>query len=913
VTDQILYIDNEYFGYSTATFGNYVAVGNPEFFRYDPLDAALFRTGSVDVFKYNYSLDSHDHHQILTRPFEPTDEIFLEAKTAGIYTGDLDVELNDYDVINKRQEVSVLLEDYLLTLEDAYGQSIDMFDGKLAVGCKYYSFYLDFGGSSTDILSGSCVDIWDYSFIDRDNYSINELPTQVGYGRITSGIINPTFSSGYTESLDFRGFDTSSADLRFVNIKVPENYDEVWIYGNIDPEDEPQLITKIPAPFLGGYVTFFYEYSLPEVNITFIQGNVISEPLTFRIENPDIKTEESFGHSVSITQDWLAIGSPEVSSSKGMVYIYKNESIGNTPSWVLYQKIDSPFGTENLKFGHSVSLNKGIDYINQFGNYTRLVVGSELNTNNEVHVFELSESIWKHVNTLTQQTGALYPLTFDSNQLPILDPSSYQASSFGFSVSTYNNTIVIGAPTERIIYEYQGSPSFKQGTAYIFERCPPTEYPDKYYLHKKIYGDEYTLKNNKVGYSVSIYDDNIVIGSPKSEFPDICYLAYSIYQQGQCETGMTGELSGQWLYVSRNTSSYNWDFIKTFQRKKRFLSPYRAVGYSVSVADKSIVVGAPLLINDSHRIINLLYTENEDVELDDITGKAYIYNLHNFKDKFYVGNVWYRNGKFIINVSGSAFDGLYFNPMSPNTYQYILNYKSKQTLFEKQIVCTVEPGEFNVSTNPTALYTPTSSLDVNKNGIFDFQDADIVLRYMKYKISKNLGNATFDWSSSLLSTPDEISFYNYNCSTWNNTDSLLSSSITMFDKNKMLDSGILDFNKDNKVNESDLNILWKYFSKRLTQKNYSTYINSHCENQQLADALKYLNEITKTTSLPEIKGEFFNYDENYNNDKTGSYLYPFVTTIGLYDGLDLVAIAKLASPVKLPKDIPINFIVKLDF
>jgi hypothetical protein len=48
-------------------------------------------------------------------------------------------------------------------------------------------------------------------------------------------------------------------------------------------------------------------------------------------------------------------------------------------------------------------------------------------------------------------------------------------------------------------------------------------------------------------------------------------------------------------------------------------------------------------------------------------------------------------------------------------------------------------------------------------------------------------------------------------------------------------------------------------------------------------------------------------------DSTGSFLSPFITTIGLYDdNCDLVAVAKLPQPIKTQQDFPINFIVRFD-
>jgi hypothetical protein len=62
-----------------------------------------------------------------------------------------------------------------------------------------------------------------------------------------------------------------------------------------------------------------------------------------------------------------------------------------------------------------------------------------------------------------------------------------------------------------------------------------------------------------------------------------------------------------------------------------------------------------------------------------------------------------------------------------------------------------------------------------------------------------------------------------------------------------------------------------------------------------------------------ISGGFEQYDLNSASDSTGSYLLPFITTIGLYDdNCDLVAVAKLPQPIKSESDMPVNFIVRFD-
>jgi hypothetical protein len=52
----------------------------------------------------------------------------------------------------------------------------------------------------------------------------------------------------------------------------------------------------------------------------------------------------------------------------------------------------------------------------------------------------------------------------------------------------------------------------------------------------------------------------------------------------------------------------------------------------------------------------------------------------------------------------------------------------------------------------------------------------------------------------------------------------------------------------------------------------------------------------------------------YNTDiVASSSLKPYVTTIGLYDGADLVAVAKLGTPIKNNGDFPLNFIIRFDY
>jgi len=60
-------------------------------------------------------------------------------------------------------------------------------------------------------------------------------------------------------------------------------------------------------------------------------------------------------------------------------------------------------------------------------------------------------------------------------------------------------------------------------------------------------------------------------------------------------------------------------------------------------------------------------------------------------------------------------------------------------------------------------------------------------------------------------------------------------------------------------------------------------------------------------------GSFDDFEYSGSIDPTGSYLAPYITTIGLYDdSLTLVAVAKLPQPIKSEPNYPINFIIRFD-
>lgn len=826
-----VHVTNENFGYEVATHDDWVVIGNPSSFKYDsrPESSSFWRTGSVDIFKYNTVSDQHDLVFTLYRGLNGPNEVFLAEDPSGslIHTDIAKTYVLPYYspgygvqwFVFNLQDIPIQIDSavYISTLEDDYGHALDVYNNVLAVGCRWFNQEVNIE-NVVQYLTGSSVDIFNLT-------------------ALYSSFFDGTFSTG-------SGF--------FVQTISP-------------PDTDP------------------------------VSG--------------------SFGWSVSLNDEWLAVGSPLLDGT-GSVHMYRRTfpADSNNIEFSYFSTITGSSTKEADMFGAAIDINK------QTGSYSgSLVVGCGQNTTSSslVYFFEFDGANWKEKNTFSHDL-TLYNLPFYDVQPIIRDPN-YVVDSYGNAVALWEDDIVVGAPTDRAVYEYSGSQIYNQGAVYFYHRCPPPA--SNWYLVEKSYGNEKVLKNNKLGYSVAIWGDNAVVGSPKFNLNtiDSCYEEGAAWQSNYCYADSQNYIHGQWLLYGRDTSSsLYWDILNVYQRRKRFLEPYRAFGFDVDVANKSIVVGAPLLISDINRNITILNTGSVQgdtvLDLSDFSGKAYIYNLKNYRDEFHVGNVFYRNGKIVLNTSGSSFEGLWFNPITEYNYEYEVHFNSKQTLYEKQIACVVEPGEFNTSQNPTALNRNSAMFDVNQNGKFDWQDIDVILRYMQSLNTRYDAVPTTNWSSSLLTEDDEISFYNFQSSylaTYNTGADYISQSF--FGILNTIGIQAFDFNQDSKIDLNDMNIFWKYSSNRLNQLNYQSYITSNSKRRLFSDIIDYLDTQTQKNSPPEIKSEFLTYTSQSVADKTGSYLAPYVTTIGLYDGLDLVAVAKVGSPIKLTGDYPVNFLVKMDF
>jgi len=87
----------------------------------------------------------------------------------------------------------------------------------------------------------------------------------------------------------------------------------------------------------------------------------------------------------------------------------------------------------------------------------------------------------------------------------------------------------------------------------------------------------------------------------------------------------------------------------------------------------------------------------------------------------------------------------------------------------------------------------------------------------------------------------------------------------------------------------------------------------YVRKRQVTENGEYLDYSYTSSVNSAISGGFEQFELSGSIDLTGSFLAPFITTIGLYnDDCELVAVAKLPKPIKSMPDVPINFIIRFD-
>lgn len=687
------------------------------------------------------------------------------------------------------------------------------------------------------------------------------------------------------------------------------------IYNNIFAVGDPY--------FTGSYSGVTYPYrSLVDIyllNPTSSAANVIAGTLVsaIKIDSPIDTSYNTFGTSVSINNKYIVASANGYND--GTVYIYSyttgsNNSISIAASPTSY--ISSVRAGKS--FGTLVSIDKS-------GSNSILIAETSSVENPQVYLFESASGGWSLTHTFSSITGSLN-VPFDNITSYDYVKNSYDG--FGRDIRINGNTIVIGAPTDATYYEYSGSTTqHSRGAVYIYNNtdCPintpetsgiyasgSQQYWD---LVEKYIGDDYTIKDNQLGCSVDVFNEKILIGciSSSNSLAIKANVSSSISQSYDD----VNIIHGQYVMLEKTGSKIN---LVTYDYKKKAIGyPYMSYGYDVAISDRAIVIGSPFRVSDFTSGDSFLVTPSvAQSDLVNMRGHAYISTLSSLRTDYHAGNVFYKNGEIVLSNTGSQFQNI-FKTTDTQEYKYELNYDGKVTINEKSIICVVNPGEFNVSTNVTALSTTRPTFDLFGDGETDFRDINLILLYITD--INTPGNPNFDqddtfWNQYVVENESEQSLLDYYKQEYGYGRYTLKLEYSYYRPRLSNLESQFDFDGDGKITLNDAKILWKFFINRLDIDTYNRLINPFSTRKTLSDAVFYLtSKISKystTNGIPTINPEFANYQESASLDITGSFLAPYITTVGLYSNADLVAVAKLSTPIKNTGEYPLNFLIKWD-
>lgn len=706
--------------------------------------------------------------------------------------------------------------------------------------------------------------------------------------------------------------------------------------------------------------------------------NIIESPATSSTSSVPL----DFGFSVSISTSSLAVGAPGESGSKGSVYIFdrKTYAIDFTGSfWYeihdedgcpifvteeddeIFDERPIPFfvsGNNTFELAQVITASNGA-LGDRFGGClklsgSKLIVGNDKNTESgSAYLFEKISGSWIQTIKFTglEQLSGMVSF-FDSSIVAV----THSFIGYGTSVSIDQDFILIGSPSDKWYYEYEGAPTlYKEGAVYMYQKSS-----SDWNFVDKIFSTEKDSETNMFGYSVDIKFPNFIVGSliGKQKLSASYTDRYEVEDNGKGATGSADDsyINGRSFFyridtITEDSGSIIFDgctnsasfvqqeikgeYIRSTMRKavKRNKLKYKVkqdFGFDVAITDEVAVVGSPAFFLTGSSTISGAFSDQNILRREfssSYHGSAYIYKLDDLDKNWHIGNVFYKNGVIVMTSTESSFKNI-IDP-AKSYFGFNIDFQGTHTIYEHEILCSVEPGEFNVSTNPSSVVRKRILFDVNNDGIFDENDLDLILRFLNEYISitpkeEEHGIVTEQdkdwWNNQIIITESEdVLFVNslpfVNLTVEERIIQNQNIDPEIFDYiNFLLKNGMLDINGDGKTDMIDGKILFNYFIGRTGFKLIRSIIdhNQSIVQRTPAEILDFLDDASGKRNGIFIKGDFLNYIESSSFDKTGSYLSPYVTTIGLYQGEELVATGKLGRPIKILQDYPINFSVRFD-
>ena len=127
----------------------------------------------------------------------------------------------------------------------------------------------------------------------------------------------------------------------------------------------------------------------------------------------------------------------------------------------------------------------------------------------------------------------------------------------------------------------------------------------------------------------------------------------------------------------------------------------------------------------------------------------------------------------------------------------------------------------------------------------------------------------------------------------------------------LVQTGVLDIDGDGNINLNDGYIFAIYCIGGLNPSRLEPYLTTTSTRKYVKDIELYMNKYCGQDKS-KVDPAFLGYQYSSSYDATGSFLSPCITTIGLYQDNQLVAVGKLGRPIKNLIDWPVNIVVRFD-
>jgi hypothetical protein len=679
---------------------------------------------------------------------------------------------------------------------------------------------------------------------------------------------------------------------------------------------------------------------------------------------------DRFGWSVDLSDGVLVVGAPGVDGNSGAVYVYRKKqyvsnltgqcNTASMSNWntvysdgdggaassaddsgsLLYELAPAPYfisgnftweletkitgGSTDHNFGYDVSISDDRllvgTYVENGPGYSVLYTASYSNQT-------CPTASWVAHKTFSRTEN--YDTFSEAIKLGLIK-QSHSIDYFGSSVSIDGDHFAVCSPIDKkFVLNTFSNETGSYGAVYFYSFDFDRECKEfNVALRYKSFGDVSYTVNNNFGKSVALKNGYAAVGILQDKNEYSASLIGSFIGLEDYNVAGTNALDeensiGRTAIYRYNSTGITWDLLNTIKRTKEPSQPHYNFGWSVALSDMYdekmfLAVGGPIFNDPTSGALNLMINSSSFVP-PSLRGSAYVYEISDLKKDRKVGNIFYKNG--IVSITSP--ERHYLNILVGSANRgWQMSYKGVQTIFENEYLIRIEPGDFNYSTNPSAIFNYPLYFDIDNSGFFDTRDVDLILKYLNkqkiYILTGEDNGLVFEqstrqdnswWNHDVLQTESEdvLQLEQYNGSAV-----LINESMILEIEKKLIQTQILDIDGNGIIDMRDGALLLNYFQGTLTNEVVKKYIDNDSVRREFKDVKDYLDKYTGKKDF-DVKQDFINYIDSSAIDPTGSYLAPYITSIGLYnDDNELVAVGKLGNPIKNLIDYPINICVRFD-